>query len=67
MNTEYRITIARHGTKYSCTVTRPDGSSMTLSGTSSRVPRNMDMVDVGGFGATAQFGSLEVVGPPLAP
>ena len=67
MNTEYRITLTRHGTKYTCTVTQPDGSSMTVSGTSSRVPRTSAMVDIGGFGATAQFGSLEVVGPPLAP
>lgn len=67
LNAEYRITLARHGTTYTCTFTRPDGSSMTISGTSSRVPRNSAMVDVGGFGSTAQFGSLEVIGPPLKP
>ncbi|HET9624353.1 MAG TPA: thrombospondin type 3 repeat-containing protein [Kofleriaceae bacterium] len=67
LNTEYRLTIARHGATYTCTVTRPDGTSATLTGTSLRVPRTANLVDIGGFGATAQFGSLEVIGHPLTP
>jgi hypothetical protein len=61
---QYLITLTRHGSTYDCTVTGPGGTSAKLSGTSNLVPRDGDTVDIWGFGATAQYGSVEIIGKP---
>jgi hypothetical protein len=61
---QYLITLTRHGSTYACTVTGPGGTTAKLSGSSNLVPRDGDTVDIWAFGATAQFGSVEIIGRP---
>jgi len=67
INTQYRLIMTRQGSTYTCTVFGPNGPNDTksLSGSSQVVPRNIDdSVDIWAFGSTAQFGSVQIVGPP---
>ena len=63
-NTEYRITMVRHGSTYTCTVVGPGGTTQTTSGTSAVLPRDSSAVDVWAFGMTAQVGSVQIIGTP---
>ena len=62
--TEYRISLVRHGTTYTCTVVGPGGVSVTAMGTSQLAPRTGADMEIWAFGVTAQFGSVQVVGTP---
>lgn len=62
-NTEYRLTMARQGPNYSCSVTG-SGVTQTATGKSNAVPRSTTATDVWAFGMTAQLGSVSVVGAP---
>jgi len=61
-NVEYRITMARHGSTYTCNVVGPGGTQST-QGTSAVLPRSSAAVDIWAFGMTAQVGSVFIVGP----
>jgi hypothetical protein len=63
---QYRLTMTRHGGTYTCTVVGPNGSADTksLSGPSVAVPRDGYAVDIWAFGATARYGSVQIVGTP---
>jgi hypothetical protein len=61
---QYRITMSRHGSTYACSVTGPDGITKKLSGNSNLVPRDGNAIDIWAFGATAQYGSVEIIGRP---
>jgi len=63
INTEYRITLVRHGTTYTCSVVGPGGAAVTLIATSQIVPRTGADMEIWAFGVTAQFGSVFVAGP----
>jgi len=62
--TEYRISLVRHGTTYTCTVVGPGGVSVTAMGTSQLVPRTGADMEIWAYGVTAQFGSVQVLGTP---
>ena len=65
-NTQYRITLARQGSLYTCTVYGPNGAAdkASVNGNSTVTPRNSDdSVDIWAFGTTSQFGSVEIFGP----
>jgi hypothetical protein len=62
-STVYRLTLARHGSTYTCTAVGP-GGTQTISGTSAVVPRSNGAVDVWAFGMTAQVASVFVAGTP---
>lgn len=67
INVQYRVTLRRQGSAYTCTVFGPGGATDTRSvnGTSNIVPRNTDdSVDIWVFGSIAQFASVQIVGPP---
>lgn len=67
VNIQYRITLDRQGSMYTCKVFGPNGATDTASvnGNSAVIPRNSDdSVDVWAFGTTAQFGSVEIFGMP---
>lgn len=67
VNVQYRLTLLRQGSLYTCTVFGPNGASDTksVSGNSQVVPRNTDnSVDIWAFGASAQYGSVQIAGPP---
>jgi hypothetical protein len=61
---QYLITMSRRGSTYDCEVTGPGGTTAKLSGTSNLVPRDGNAVDIWAFGATAQYGSVEIIGRP---
>jgi hypothetical protein len=61
---QYLVTLTRHGSTYDCTVAGPGGTSAKLSGTSNLVPRDGNTVDIYAFGATVQYGSVEIIGKP---
>jgi len=67
-NTEYRLTMTRQGSTYTCTVVGVGaaGVTQTATGTSAVVPRNgaSVVVDVWAYGVTAQLGSIFVAGAP---
>lgn len=60
-NTEYRLTVGRRGSTYTCSVASSAGTQ-TISGTSTAVVPKA--ADVWAYGATAQVGSVFVVGTP---
>jgi len=60
---EYRLTLTRHGKKYTCDVVGPLGSK-TASGDSDVVPRDGNTVDLWAYGMVAQFGSVQITGTP---
>ncbi len=62
-NTEYRITLMRHGSTYACSAVGPDGTQ-TVSGTSAVVPQDGNSVDIWAYGAIAQYGSVQIIGTP---
>lgn len=62
-NTEYRITVTRHGSIYTCSVVGPAGMQ-TASGTSAVVPQDGNSVDIWAYGAIAQYGSVQIIGTP---
>lgn len=59
--TQYRLTMTRHGSTYTCSVA---GLGQTLSGTSAVVPRDGNAIDIWAYGAVAQYGSVQVIGTP---
>jgi hypothetical protein len=61
---QYLITMSRHGSTYACQVTGPGGTTAKPSGNSNLVPRDGNAVDIWAFGATAQYGSVEIIGRP---
>jgi hypothetical protein len=67
VNTQYRITLTRQGSLYTCKVFGPNGptDTATVSRNSQVLPRNTDdSVDIWAFGSSAEFGSVQIVGPP---
>jgi hypothetical protein len=58
--TEYRLTMTRQGSGYSCTVQTPSGP-LTATGNSNIVPTE---VNVFAFGAMALVGSVQLIGAP---
>ena len=58
---QYRMTIAKHAKTYTCIVVGPQGTT-TLMGDSNVVPRDGNTVDVWAYGATAQYGSIQIAG-----
>jgi len=62
-NTEYRITLTRHGSNYTCSSVGPNGTQ-TISGTSAVVPQDGNSVDIWAYGAIAQYGSVQIIGTP---
>jgi Thrombospondin type 3 repeat len=62
-NTTYRLNLVRRGSTYTCTVVGPGNAMQTASGTSSIVPRSGAAVEIYGYGITAQFSSVQVIGP----
>jgi hypothetical protein len=67
VNIQYRISLMRQGSQYTCTVYGPNGATDTksLNGNSQVVPRNTDdSVDIWAFGTSAQYGSVQIAGPP---
>jgi Cys-rich repeat protein len=61
---EYRLSLVRHGTTYTCSVVGPGGAPVTATGSSQLVPRTGADMDIWAFGVTAQFGSVQVIGTP---
>lgn len=62
-NMDYRLTMTRQGTTYTCTVVGPDGTMGTLTGTTSNVvPRDGTAAALWAFGATAVFHSVAIIG-----
>lgn len=58
---DYRVTLVRRGSNYTCSVVGPEGMQ-TLTATSSLVPTND--AELSAFGMAGQFTSVLVVGPP---
>lgn len=61
--TEYRITMTRHGSTYTCNLVGP-GGPVTLSRNSTVVPRDGNSVDLWAYGMVAQYGSVQIIGTP---
>jgi hypothetical protein len=61
--TEYRLTMTRTGTSYTCSAVSKDGkTTVTVTGTSAIVVPTA--VDLWAYGVTAQLGSVQVIGAP---
>jgi hypothetical protein len=60
---EYRFTMTRHGSTYTCTVVGPEGTQ-TVSGTSTVAPVTGDAVDLWAYGVTALVDSVQIIGAP---
>jgi hypothetical protein len=62
---QYRISLERHGQAYTCSVVGPGATQpIQLSGNSNLVPRDGNAVDIWAYGATAQYGSVQIAGKP---
>jgi hypothetical protein len=59
---QYLLTLTRQGSMYTCSVVGPDGA-LTVCGPSNFIPRDGNAVSIQTFGTTAQYGSVEIVGP----
>jgi hypothetical protein len=59
--TEYRLTMTRQGTNYTCSVLTPSGLLTATGTTNIAVPQE---VNVFAFGATALVGSVQLIGTP---
>jgi hypothetical protein len=59
---EYKLRMTRHGASYTCEVSG-GGTSMNMTNASTVIPRNGANTNVWVYGATAQFGSVAVIGP----
>src|SRR5678816_1774576 len=65
INIQYRISLERHGQAYTCSVVGPGATQpIQISGNSNLVPRDGNAVDIWAYGATAQYGSVQIVGKP---
>lgn len=60
--TQYRLTMTRQGSNYTCSVVTAGGTPLTVSGSTNLVAPTA--VDVFAFGLTAQLGSIQLIGTP---
>jgi hypothetical protein len=58
---QHRLTLTRHGNQCICVVVGPSGTT-TLMRSSNVLPGDGNTVDLFAFGATAQYGSVQIIG-----